>query len=165
VRNIEMVRRSGALGIGIAVTEFLNHYIDFLLFPAVVGILGVWKSWPVLLIISLTLNYFNILAYRKSGVSDVLKWFEQIGEMPAQGWGKRMLSKLLKLGFWPTVLLLTLEDPAKGFVYARQHVLYSKFTPTDIFLYFAANVLGVSIWTWGTAGMLQILKLLWQSVL
>lgn len=155
-------KKLGALGTGIAFTELVNHFVDLWMFPAVIAWLGVWIGWPVLLVFCLVLNYINILAYRESGVGEILDWLVRIKSAKDLGRFERMLGYCLKMGHVPFVLALTFEDPAKGFVYARAHVLSQGFSLKDWFWYFWANVLGVSIWVWSWAGIIAGLKWLWH---
>lgn len=156
--NLERGRRLGALGIGILATEGFNHFVDFLVFPLVIGFLGVWAGWPILLLICLLGNYINIIIYRKTGFGDVLMWLEQIRKGNHLGLWRKFLRFLFRFGHWPLVVALTIEDPAKGFVYARSRVLKERFNSSDVALFIGANILGSALWVFGWAGVLALAR-------
>lgn len=151
-------RQLGALGIGLVTTESFNHIVDFVLFPIVIGAFGVWIGWPILLVICLLVNYINIAIYRRTGFGDVMNWLEQIRRGEHLSVWRRFLRLLLNAGHIPLILALILEDPAKGFVYARSRVLSQRFNAADIALFIGANILGSAVWVWGWVGVIGVFR-------
>lgn len=149
------------MGATLVVTESFNHLYDFILFPAVILWLGTVVGWLVLTIGAFALNYYFAFLYKNAGFGEVIEWIRVRKDSDAQGFRAKCIKFILRMGYWPTFVLLSWDDPSKAFFFARGDKLGERFTAADWQVLFLANAIGTIIWAgmWG-AGISGIRHLL-----
>jgi len=141
----------------------MNHFIDFIGFPLVMGYFGLVNGWLAMTLIILVVNYLNIKIYQAAGIASLFVWLEEVKAGKSKSTWAKILSPILAFGFMPTFLVLCFEDPAKAFFWARGSKLKNRFTPRDWYVFVITNLIGGGIWALAWSGFFNALKLLLVS--
>lgn len=144
-------KKNRTVAAALIATESFNHFFDFVIFPFVILWLGTVWGWITMTILSLFLNYYFILIYKRVGLDGVVKWIHDVKGGEAKGFWEVCMRFIFHLGHLPTFILLSWEDPSKAFFYMRGHKMKEKFSVVDWQVLILSNTIGTVIWTgmWG----------------
>lgn len=142
MRIINLMKWLGAIGIGHAGAEILNHIFDILLYSTVIWLLGPIWGGAVIIPISMIWDFGMIKLYDQTKTD----WlgFETLQERSVQ----KRLSRM-GLGLIKTFLFLFFVwwDPPRAFLLVRSRKLRNNsFTTLDWKLFVAINLAGNLIW-------------------
>ena len=149
-------KKLGAIGIGLAGVESLNHFFDFVMYPLIIGLLGSIKGGIIMMVLALGLNYGLVLVYNKTKQD----WFgfEWLRLQETKKTGLPVW-QILRMGRWPAFGLLSWWDPFLAFVFIRGRLpAGSKFTAADWKWFFWANFLGNLIWILLVSGAIETIR-------
>lgn len=144
-----------AKGMRVLGMEAFNHGFDFVLYPAAIAFLGIWKGGVLMIILSMILNYIFAHFYRNMGVGEIFIWIDNASSNP--NWIGKSFRFFLRAGYWPTLAFLAWEDPTKAFIYARKGVS-KKFSTKDWIVFVEVNVLGNLIHTLSWGGIIALIR-------
>lgn len=156
------VKKLGALGAVILATEVFNHFFDFVLFPFVIAYFGVTYGGALMLMSILVLNYYGVHLYRIVGIGEIIAYLDNVRDGEAFTKWEKLLKWVLKLGFVPAFIGLSIDDPVKGFVFARGGTLKPSFSRDDWGVFILSNLIGGGVWIGFWATGIELGKLLWK---
>lgn len=149
-------KKLGVIGTGLLVLEGVNQSFDYLVYPLVIWLLGPVKGGTVMTIAALVLNYGLVLIYNKTKEDWLgFEWLAMQEEKKLDSW----VGKVIRSGRWPAFLLLSWEDPFKGFVFMRGRKQVGWwFSPTDWKWFIVANLIGNLIWILMVSGAIGAVR-------
>lgn len=158
--TFQLGKRLGAIGTGFVTTMVVNDTFDYVMYPAMIGLLGPVKGGVIMTILSLGLNYGLVLIYNKTKTDWFgFEWLRLQQDMEAKTFVGRILHFTLRGGRWPAFVFLSWEDPFKAFVWIRgRKPVGAKFTKADWQWFFGTNFLGNLIWILMVSGAIEALK-------
>ncbi len=127
-----------ASGTLLGVVETVGHWFDYALYPAVVAILGAYIGGAVMTMLSCVFSYVVIMAYNNTNQIDFteIEW-PIYAKLPLTGnflvrslkvtynllvrpvllLVVFLLRWVVKLGKWPTYVVVTAHDPSYGYIF------------------------------------------------
>lgn len=148
-------KKLGAIGIGFLGTAVVNRLFNYLLYPAVIVLLGPLHGGAVMTVAALVLNYLLVVAYDQTNQD----WFGFEWLRLQRERGNRFLRVALKGGYWPVFIVLSCEDPFKAFVFVRgRRPTGGKFTHKDWVAFGESNLIGNLFWVLVVSGGVGLFK-------
>ncbi len=148
-------KKLGAIGVGFLGTAIVNRLFNYLLYPAVIVLLGPLHGGAVMTVVALALNYSLVMVYEQTGQD----WFGFEWLRLQKERGGRFLRLALKSGHWPVFIFLSCEDPFKAFVFVRgRRPAGERFTQEDWVVFWGSNLIGNVVWILIVSGGVGLFK-------
>ncbi|MFZ2049205.1 MAG: hypothetical protein WAV25_02845 [Minisyncoccia bacterium] len=117
----------------------------------------------MMLLTILVLNYYGVHLYRVVGIGEIVAFLNKIRDEEVNTKWEKFLKWVLKLGFVPAFIGLSIDDPVKGFVFARGGTLKARFNRADWGVFVLTNLIGGLVWVGFWSGGIELGKLLWKQ--
>jgi len=107
----------------------------------------------MMIVVILVLNYVGVQIYCVVGIGEIIAYLDQIRTGKVTARWQKVLKFILRMGFVPAFIGLSIDDPVKGFVFARGGTLKARFTRDDWGVFVLSNLIGGAVWVgfWGGA--------------
>jgi hypothetical protein len=159
------MKKLGIVAASFTVMEALNHGVDFIVYPLMIGFLGPLKGGVIMTTFWLVTNYLLIAWYHKTKQDWFgFEWLALKKEEEATTLSGKILRGALRIGHWPAFLFLCWEDPFKAFIFVRGRKASGfRFSKGDWGWFFAVNIIGNLIWILIISGAIEFIKRLFLS--
>lgn len=144
---------------GILGTHGFSYVYDYAVYPIVTYKLGLVKSFIVLFIIILVINYFMVLLY--DYFKKDLFGFEEIKKIKARGGqhgADKLLHKIMRWGDTPFFLALSFYDPIFAVLYKRESTDFDGFKKRDYWILLLSTAIGCIFWSLIWSGGIYVFK-------
>jgi hypothetical protein len=157
MRILQTGKRLGAFGTAVAVIETQNHFFDYILYPATIVWLGAVKGGILMTVAALAMNYLIVVWYNKTRQDWFgLEWLRFREKSEAQTITGGILRLLLMLGKWPSYVLISIYDPAYGFIFLRGRESRGwSISRTDWVWFVISNLIGNLAWILVLTGVIE----------